>query len=151
MVLNIFFCFLYFLLNLLSIIFTNWFLFILNLFAGIWSSSICNCRYGKKKLLNTNLFHWTKIYISRRKGSMAVTIYIDTRGGSAAAAGSRMECFVMIVNGFQPLAIIAKHSILDVAAALDPPLDTKHSLSHDNNLVPFYLWGIVTVLIREKV
>ena len=31
-----------------------------------------------------------------------------------------MECFV--VNGFQPLTIITKHSILDVVAALDPPL-----------------------------
>ena len=30
----------------------------------------------------------------------------------------------MIVNGFQPLTIIAEHSILDVAAALDPPLKT---------------------------
>ena len=33
------------------------------------------------------------------------------RGGSRAAA-----------NDFQPLTIIIKHSILDVAAALDPPL-----------------------------
>ena len=35
---------------------------------------------------------------------------------------NEMECFVIIVNGFQPLAIITKHSILDVAAALVPPL-----------------------------
>ena len=27
----------------------------------------------------------------------------------------------IIVNGFQPLTIITKHSLLDVAAALDPP------------------------------
>ena len=33
-----------------------------------------------------------------------------------------MERFVIIVNGFQPLTIITKHSILDGAAALDPPL-----------------------------
>ena len=33
-----------------------------------------------------------------------------------------MECFVIIVNGFQPLTIITKHSILDVEAALDLPL-----------------------------
>ena len=44
------------------------------------------------------------------------------RGGSRAATTSKMECFVIIVNGFQPLTIITKHSILDVAAALDPPL-----------------------------
>ena len=29
---------------------------------------------------------------------------------------------MIIVNSFQPLTIITKHSILDVAAALDPPL-----------------------------
>ena len=33
-----------------------------------------------------------------------------------------MERFVIIVNGWKPLTIIAKRSILDVAAALDPPL-----------------------------
>ena len=35
---------------------------------------------------------------------------------------SKMECFVIIGNGFQPLTIITKPSILDVAAALGPPL-----------------------------
>ena len=43
-------------------------------------------------------------------------------GGSRASATSKMECFVIIVNDFQPLTIITKHSILDVAAALDLPL-----------------------------
>ena len=33
-----------------------------------------------------------------------------------------MERFVIIVNGFQPLTIITKRSILDVATVLDPPL-----------------------------
>ena len=37
------------------------------------------------------------------------------RGGSRAAATSKMEHFGIIVNGLQC-------SILDVAAALDPPL-----------------------------
>ena len=36
-----------------------------------------------------------------------------------------MERFVIIVNGFQLLTIITKRSILDVAAALDPPLKLK--------------------------
>ena len=44
------------------------------------------------------------------------------RGGSRTAATSKMECFVIIVNGWKPLTIITKHSILDVAAVLDPPL-----------------------------
>ena len=30
-----------------------------------------------------------------------------------------MECFVIIVNGWK---LFTKHSILDIAAALDPPL-----------------------------
>ena len=34
-----------------------------------------------------------------------------------------MERFVIIVNGWKPLTIITKHSILDVAAVLDPPLN----------------------------
>ena len=45
-----------------------------------------------------------------------------SRGRSRAAATSKIECFVLIANGFQPLTIITKHSILDVAAVLDPPL-----------------------------
>ena len=45
-----------------------------------------------------------------------------SRGGSRTAATSKMECFVIIVNGFQPLTIITKRSILDVATVLDPPL-----------------------------
>ena len=36
-----------------------------------------------------------------------------------------MERFVIIGKGFQPLTIITKCSILDVAAALDPPLSAS--------------------------
>ena len=46
----------------------------------------------------------------------------NTGGGSRAAATSKMERFVIIVNGFQPLTIITKRSILDVVEVLDPPL-----------------------------
>ena len=49
-----------------------------------------------------------------------------TRGGSRTAATSKMVCFVIIVNSCKPLTIIIKDSILDVAAALDPPLVTIH-------------------------
>ena len=48
--------------------------------------------------------------------------FIFIRGGSRAAATSKMECFVIIVNGWKPLTTITKHSILDVAPALDPLL-----------------------------
>ena len=44
------------------------------------------------------------------------------RDGSRTAATSKMEPFVIIVNGFHPLTIITKRSIFDVAAVLDPPL-----------------------------
>ena len=47
---------------------------------------------------------------------------IIARSGSRASATSKMECFVIRVNGFQPLTNITKRSILDVAAGLDPPL-----------------------------
>ena len=50
-----------------------------------------------------------------------VALLMD-KGGSRTAATSKMECFVIIANGWNPLTIITKHSILDVAAALDPPL-----------------------------
>ena len=50
----------------------------------------------------------------------------DIRDGSRTAATSMMERFVIIVNGFQPLTIITKRSILDVAAVLDPPLKLRH-------------------------
>ena len=42
-------------------------------------------------------------------------------GGSRTAAASKMELFVIILNYFQPLTIITKCFILDVAAVLDPP------------------------------
>ena len=47
---------------------------------------------------------------------------VPIRGGSRAAATSKMEGFVILVNGWKPLTIITQRSILDVAAALDPPL-----------------------------
>ena len=48
--------------------------------------------------------------------------WLRTRGGFRIAATSKMERFVIIVNGWMPLTIITKRSILDVAAVLDPPL-----------------------------
>ena len=48
------------------------------------------------------------------------------RGGSRTAATSKMERFVIIVNGWKPLTIITKRSILDVVAVLDPSLLQYH-------------------------
>ena len=44
------------------------------------------------------------------------------RGGSRTAAPSKIELFVIIVNGWKPLSIISKCYILDAAAVLDPSL-----------------------------
>ena len=46
-------------------------------------------------------------------------------GGSRTAATPKMERFVTIVNGWKPLTIITKHSILDVWAALDQSLNKR--------------------------
>ena len=46
----------------------------------------------------------------------------NIRGGSRAVSTYKMECFVIIANALKLLPIITKHSILDVAAALVPPL-----------------------------
>ena len=43
-----------------------------------------------------------------------------------ATATSKMEWFVILVNDWKPLTIITKCSILDVAAALDPPLGREN-------------------------
>ena len=68
-------------------------------------------------LRNMKLFFRNKILFMQHQIFVSIS-----RGGSRAAATSKMECFVIIVNGSKLLTIITKHSILDVAEALDPPL-----------------------------
>ena len=61
--------------------------------------------------------------ISISVSNIKMSIYKNQcRGGSRTAATSKMERLVIIVNGWKPLTIITKRSILDVAAVLDPPL-----------------------------
>ena len=55
------------------------------------------------------------------------------RGEFRTAATSKMERFVIIVNGFQPLTIMTKRSILDVAAVLDPPLPIVFKIKLEQN------------------
>ena len=47
---------------------------------------------------------------------------ITVRGTYRTDATSKMERFVIIVNGWKLLTIITKGSILDVVADLNPPL-----------------------------
>ena len=49
------------------------------------------------------------------------------RKGFRTAAASKMELFVIIVNGWKPLTIITKSSVLNVAAVLNTPLIVKSS------------------------
>ena len=53
-----------------------------------------------------------------------VTCFVSDmpRGASRAAATSKMEPFVIIINDWKQLTIITKRSTLDVTADLDPPL-----------------------------
>ena len=67
---------------------------------------------------------------------------MDIRGGSRAVATSKMECFIIIVNGFQPLSIITKHSILDVAAALDPLLNLVYHGTESVSYLGANVWSI---------
>ena len=46
-----------------------------------------------------------------------------------------MERFVIIVNDWKLLIIITKRSILDVAAAIDPPLKTHYIIPKDNQFL----------------
>ena len=62
-------------------------------------------------------------------------LYYLIRGGSRTAVTSKMERFVIIVNGWKPLTIITKRSILDVAAVLDPLLLVIH-------LYPKHSWKL---------
>ena len=50
-------------------------------------------------------------------------IFSHPRGESRTDATSKMELFVIIVNGWKPLTIITKISTFDVAAVLGPPLE----------------------------
>ena len=51
-----------------------------------------------------------------------------------------MERFVIIANGFQPLTIITRRSILDVEAVLDPPLDTIEVSIQIRNSRPYVFY-----------
>ena len=61
-------------------------------------------------------------------GAFAFSWETVLRGGPRTAATSKMERFVIIVNGFQPLTLITKRSILDVATFLDLPLVLRNFL-----------------------
>ena len=69
-----------------------------------------------------SLFSLLLTFITTLGETLQFILVLMIRGGSRAAATFKMERFMIIVNGWKPLTIITKHSILDVAAALDLPL-----------------------------
>ena len=68
-------------------------------------------------------------------------------GGSRTDATSKMARFEIIVNGWKPLNFIAKCSIVDVAAVLDPPLNmVKQSIKQQpekKNVKEKIFWRVV--------
>ena len=80
---------------------------------------VCNTKNLKElKLINQT---FSKLIVDNKEFTSLVT-GTSTRSKFRAATASKMEHFVIIVNGFHPLTIISNCSILDVAAVLDPPL-----------------------------
>ena len=81
-------------------------------------------RHFPLKIFSVNMTKSAVFWINFRKilKQRVIIFNIVNRGGSRAAATSKMECFVTTVNGWKPLIIVTKHFILDVATALDPPL-----------------------------
>ena len=80
--------------------------------------SIASISSSQFSTINIFGFHDAFHFFSKLSASLIDSV----RGGSRTAATSKMERFVIIVNGWKPLTIITKRSILDVAAVLDPPL-----------------------------
>ena len=94
--------------------------------------------------LNYGNTAWTSTYKTKLKkvqSKQKQALRIIFSGGSRTAATSKMERFMIIVNGFQPLAIITKRSILDFAAALDLPLIFNQSKTSQSE--PIFLSLII--------
>ena len=79
--------------------------------------------------LRVDFTHYSNVFIVDFKqvntgweGSTTEWKLEQNSGWSKTAATSKMEYFVIIVNGCQPLTVITKRSILVVSAVLDPPL-----------------------------
>ena len=76
-------------------------------------------------ILASGSLHKRILFHQKKDFNYFIILSTNIRGRSRAAVTSKMECFVLIVNSFQPLTIITKLYILDVAAALDPPLNIQ--------------------------
>ena len=79
-------------------------------------------------------------------GQSTYQYHMPIRGGSRTAARSKVELFVIIVNGSNPLTIITKSSTLNVEAVLDPslPINRKKNsfVSHFNRVLKSDIWRV---------
>ena len=94
---------------------------------SIFQLMIYNRRSKKIKDFYVTIYLFLHKFVSFRVLGLIGKTMTGLRGGSRTASTSKMELFVIIVNGFQPLTIITKSSTLDVAAVLDPPLGLQFS------------------------
>ena len=102
---------------------------------------------------NSEYVHFLCSAEERMNQRFSERFFIDShdyliRGRCRAAVTSKMECFVIIVNGLKPLSIITKQSILDLAAALDPPLlmipiGWKYVHVNDLSMKVKYIWKYI--------
>ena len=78
-----------------------------------------------------SIANWQRMLLEINESGPTVKLRIwveSDSGGSRTAATSKMEHFVIIVNGWKRLTIITMRSILDVAAVLDPPLGMQTNI-----------------------
>ena len=70
-----------------------------------------------------SVFYYFVVLVFKRSTDFKVPNTLLQIGRSGTATTSKVELFVIIVNDWKSLTIIAKSSTLDVVAVLFPPLD----------------------------
>ena len=110
-------------------------------FSASLRESFPNVSYSFRSSVQETFILWKQKTFFRILNNVMWKITTLTRGGSRTTATSKMELFVIIVNSFQPLTIITKCSVLDVASVLDPPLLTAW-------LTPW--WRILTFNTQDR-
>ena len=89
-------------------------------------------------------------YILQNIVMLSVYSFLVIRGRSRTYATSKMELFVIIVNGLQPLTIITKCSILNVAAVLDPSLVIMMKFLNGSTYLLFFFCMINTMIFFNR-
>ena len=85
----------------------------------------------------------SKLFSERSFIFQDIGCLVLSRGRSRAAATSKMEYFVIIVDGFQPLTIITERFILEIAAALDPSVLCNFKFFGNHSATQFSLLSLI--------